>query len=115
MSYTVAQIAAVCHEANREIQRQAGEVVNFPWENTSQELRDSVMSGVTKIVSGEITTPEQSHEGRLDFKAAQGWKWGAVKDFAQRTHPDMVPYDQLPEGQHVKDELFFAIVRALSA
>jgi len=31
-----------------------------------------------------------------------------------KTHPDLVPFDQLPEHEKQKDRLFLAIVRALA-
>ena len=42
------------------------------------------------------------------------WQHGPVKDEAAKTHPDLVPFDQLPEHEKQKDRLFMAIVRALS-
>lgn len=107
------QVAEICHEANRAVQRILGEQVNFPWENCSPNLRDSAVDGVSKILSGEVTTPQQSHDNWIKFKIADGWQWGEVKDFAAKTHPDLVPYDELPPEQTVKDAVFFAIVRAL--
>lgn len=104
-------IAQVCHEANRALQRLNGEIVNFPWESTSQSMRDSVVSGVHGVLDGN--TPEQSHQSWLDFKGAEGWGYGETKDFTAKTHPCFVPYDQLPPDQKVKDSLFSSIVLAL--
>ena len=105
-------IAEVCHEANRALQRINGEVVNFPWESTSQSLRNSAIDGVRNILYNDAT-PEESHENWLRFKEAEGWTYGPVKDFAKKEHPCFVPYADLPEDQKVKDALFHAIVNAL--
>lgn len=107
-------IAEACHEANRVLQRRSGEVVNFPWENTSESLRNSARSGVQAIVDNPDLTARESHEGWTAYKLAEGWVYGPVKDFAAKTHPDLVPYDELPLDQQVKDSLFGAIVRALA-
>lgn len=104
-------IAQVCHEANRRVQQLNGEVVNFPWEQTSEPLRESARDGVRNVRNG--ATPEESHENWLKFKEAEGWTYGPVKDFAKKEHPCFVPYAELPEGQEVKDQLFVAIVEAL--
>lgn len=109
---TVEQIAEVCHEANRALQRQTGEVVNFPWENTSEAMRNSVIDGVRGVIAGN--TPEESHANWCDYKAAEGWTYGEAKDFAAKTHPCMVHYASLPPEQRVKDSLFGAIVKALT-
>lgn len=111
-TYSDEVIAEVAHEANRAIQRQTGEVVNFPWENTSIEMRTSIISGVAGIRDGK--TPEESHEAWCDYKAAEGWTYGPVKDFAAKTHPCLVAYADLPPEQRTKDSLFSSIVHALT-
>jgi hypothetical protein len=47
--------------------------------------------------------------------AAEGWRRGEHKSAADRTHPALVPYAELPESQRVKDAVFAAIVRAMTA
>jgi hypothetical protein len=37
-----------------------------------------------------------------------------VKDETAKTHPDLVPFDDLPEHERQKDRLFMAIVHALA-
>lgn len=105
-------IAQICHEANRRVQQINGEVVNFPWEQTSEALRESARDGVRNALSG--AGPEESHANWLEFKAQEGWKYGPVKDFAKKEHPCFVPYAGLPESQKSKDQLFVAIVKALA-
>ena len=46
-------------------------------------------------------------------KVADGWVYGEVKDVEKKTHPCLVPFDQLPLFQQKKDKLFSAIVDAL--
>ena len=43
----------------------------------------------------------------------RSWSYGEVKDAEAKTHPCLIPYDQLPEFQKAKDKLFVAIVDAL--
>lgn len=112
-TFSESQIAEVAHEANRAIQRILGEQVNFPWESTSPDLRASAVDGVSAILDGRVTQPEQSHANWCDFKQAGGWTYGPVKDFAKKEHPDLLPYVLLSEDQKAKDAVFFAIVRGL--
>lgn len=106
-------IAEVCHEANRVLQAHLGEVVNFPWAQTSESVRESERIGVAAAIGG--ATPEQLHESWCETKRAEGWVHGPVKDFAAKTHPQLVPYSELSPQQQAKDALFQAIVRALAA
>lgn len=103
----VEAIAYVCHTANAAWNERHGEP-NFPW----ADVRESACDGVEGILRGN--TPEQSHESWLRFKEQDGWTFGYVKDADAKTHPLMIPYDQLPEYQRVKDDLFSGIVKALA-
>jgi hypothetical protein len=46
-------------------------------------------------------------------KLEAGWVWGPVKSSENKTHPCLVPFEELPEFQKKKDKLFCAIVDAL--
>jgi hypothetical protein len=111
--FSDAQIASVCHEANRQLQRILAEQVNEPWDEVDPALKASIIDGVSKIRTGAVTTPAESHENWLKFKAGQGWKYGPVKDFTKQEHPQFVPYDELPPEQKLKDGVFWGIVGAL--
>jgi hypothetical protein len=52
------------------------------------------------------------HQNWSDFKLKEGWVYGSQKDPVAKTHPCLVPYDQLPPTQRVKDTIFSAIVRS---
>lgn len=111
---SVAAIAAICYEANAAYCRSIGDFSQPSWEDAPEWQRSSVLTGVMKILSGEVTTPEQSHESWMAQKLAEGWVYGPTKDAEAKTHPCMVPYDQLPEEQRTKDTIFHGIVKSLS-
>ena len=111
-----AQIARVVHEANRALQIEQADPtipVSTSWDDLDQETRDSAIQGVYGV-RDDGNTPEQSHEGWMRFKIDNGWIFGPVKDEAKKEHPLLVPYDELPESQRVKDHLFVAIVKTLA-
>lgn len=109
---TALDIAQICHEANRAFQIASGDPVVSPhWADASPDQRDSSLRGVVLSISGQ--TPEELHQSWCDFKVANGWVFGPVKDEQNKTHPCLVPYDQLPESDKVKDHLFSAIVNTL--
>lgn len=112
MKFTPEQIARVAHEANRVLQIiEEDPAPSLSWNFASEEQRASVVDGVKAALAGN--TPEESHENWIAFKVKHGWTYGPVKDEFEKTHPCMVPYDQLPANQQIKDHLFSAIVRTL--
>ncbi len=106
-------IASVVHDANRAYCITQGDYSQLPWMECPEWQKTSAMNGVAAIRSNPSTTPEQSHEGWMAEKLANGWKYGESKDADAKTHPCIVPYNELPEFQRTKDHLFGAIVRIL--
>jgi hypothetical protein len=72
-------------------------------EEINDDQLESLMNGVMfQLVNPDVTS-EESHENWIRSKYAQGWVYGPVKDFDKKTHPDIVPYDDLPEIEKLKD------------
>lgn len=108
----VDDIAAICHEANRALCAAAGDHSQVAWGDAPQWQRDAAVEGVRGHLI-HARTPEGSHELWCDQKRREGWTYGPRKDSVARTHPCLVPYDQLPPEQRAKDHLFAGIVAAL--
>ena len=108
-------IARVCHEVNRAYCAGLGDHSQAKWEDAPEWQKASAIAGVEAILRNPNTTPEQSHEGWLAQKKADGWKYGAVKNADAKEHPCFVPYGELPPEQRVKDHIFGAVVRSLAS
>lgn len=111
-----ATIARVCHEANRALQIAQNDPtipVAAPWDECGEEMQASAIDGVKGALAGN--TPEQSHDGWVRFKVEHGWTLGPVKDEEKKQHPLLIPYDELPDSQRIKDDLFLAICRTLGS
>lgn len=107
-------IAEVCHEANRALCATQGDFTQQPWNDAADWQRDSALKGVRFTLDNPGATPEAQHEAWVRDKTADGWTFGPVKDAEAKTHPCIVPYQELPAAQRAKDALFLAIVRALT-
>lgn len=83
------------------------------WSEAPAWQCESALLGVEGIAEGRITRPEQSHESWSAQKVADGWVYGEVKDAAAKTHHCLVPFNELPPEQQMKDHLFFAIASTL--
>lgn len=109
----VSEIAQVCHEANRAFCATIGDKSQPAWSDAPVWQIESATKGVELIAARQITSPEQSHESWAAQKIADGWVYGGAKDPEAKTHPCLVPFDQLPAEQQMKDKLFFAITTTL--
>ena len=107
------EIAEIAHETNRTYCRTLGDCSQEPWDFSPQWQRDSAIDGVRAIQRKIVTGPERSHENWLKDKEDAGWIFGPIKDPAKKEHPCMVPFNQLPQEQQMKDHLFFTIVTTL--
>jgi hypothetical protein len=111
---TVEEIAEICHEANRVYCETRGDVSQVPWRQAPEWQRDSAVVGVSFNLTNPSAPPSASHESWLKQKLHDGWTFCPVKDPSLKTHPCIVPYEQLPADQRRKDSLFKAIVNALA-
>jgi hypothetical protein len=108
------EIARVCHEANRAICEASGDHSQKPWDEAEQWQRDSALRGVEFALANPSAPASAQHDAWSADKTKDGWTHGAVKDADAKTHPCLVPYDDLPFNQRVKDHVFRAIVAAMA-
>lgn len=107
-------IAKLCHEVNRQFC--AGVTKDFshkPWDDAPSWQRKSVYSGVVHYLENPGLSPEQSHQAWLDYKVADGWSFGNVKNDVAKTHPNLVPFAQLHVHERAKDAIFTAICKTM--
>ena len=106
-------IAKVCHQANKAWCESEGDFSQKDWREAEQWQRDTMINGVKFRLENPDVPASAMHENWMKEKLSQGWVYGVVKDAEKKTHPCLVPFDQLPEFQQKKDQLSSAIVNAL--
>lgn len=108
----IEQVAQICHETNRAYCESIGDATQKPWAEAKDWQRESAIKGVQFKLDFPNASPSAQHDAWSADKEAAGWVFGPVKDEGAKTHPCLVPYDQLPVEQRLKDYLFVAIVEA---
>ena len=106
-------IAKVCHQANRAWCASNGDLSQPDWEDAPDWQIQSAIAGVVFRISNPDAGPDAMHNNWRKDKFADGWVYGDVKDAENKTHPCLVPFEELPLFQQKKDKLFSAIVDAL--
>jgi hypothetical protein len=57
-------------------------------------------------------TPEDAHEVWMKAKINQGWKYGEQYNETAKLHPSIVPYDELPDSEKLKDEIWASLIKS---
>lgn len=98
--------AKACHEANRAYCESIGDGSQVAWEDAPNWQKVSAVSGVKFHINDPFASAAASHENWLYQKEADGWSYGPTKDVDAKTHPCMVPFEDLPLEQQHKDAIF---------
>jgi hypothetical protein len=113
---TSEQIVEACcragHEANRAFCLAIGDTSQPSWDNAPDWQKTSTRNGVIGVLI-HGNTPEDSHISWLKEKTDTGWKYGPVKDPEKKEHPCILPYNQLPVADRMKDHVFVKTVTSV--
>lgn len=107
------KIAKVCHQANKAYCEANGDNSQKDWEQAEDWQRESAMKGVAFRINDPDAGNDAQHNAWMDDKVNDGWVFGEEKDPEKKTHPCIVPYNELPIFQRNKDALFAGIVDSL--
>lgn len=103
-------LAAIVHEANRKYCQCIGDDSQPTWDEAPDWQKESAIEGIKAIAKNPDTTPADSHANWFAHKLNDGWTYGVEKDPVAKTHPCMIPYEDLSAEQRHKDRLFTNIV-----
>lgn len=106
-------IAHTVHEGNRAWCIRQGDMSQPTWESAPDWQRSSCVQGVLFQLGrlDQPSDPAASHNSWSEVKVKEGWVYGEVKDPEAKTHPCLVPFEELPAEQQFKDVLFETLVR----
>jgi hypothetical protein len=111
VTYEIEDIAAICHSVNKAYCEALGDFSHPHWDDAPDWQREGARAGVQFILDNPDAGPTAQHDTWMALKIADGWTYGPTKDTEAKTHPCLVPFDQLPKEQQVKDFLFRGVVR----
>jgi hypothetical protein len=108
------EMARICHEANRAFCEFLGDNSQPSWEEAPDWQRESAINGVVFLRTHPDAGDSATHDSWSEQKRSEGWVYGEIKDPEAKTHPCLVPFDQLSPEQQFKDKLFRTLVHATS-
>ena len=106
----IEKIAKICHQANKAFCETIGDDSQKDWEEADDWQRVSAINGVGFVAQNPDAPASASHDSWMKEKIETGWVFGEEKDELKKTHPCIVPFEDLPLDQQRKDHLFKNIV-----
>lgn len=110
---TLIEIAQVAHAANAALSQATGDDSHTTWDRLPPEVQEHFLRGVLLVWRTPGITAQDIHDFWMEEHIRLGWRLGPVKDRELKTHPSLIPFDQLDAIEQAKDRLFIAIVSAL--
>jgi hypothetical protein len=107
------EIARVAHEINRAYCLAIGDDSQPSWQDAPEWQVKSAVNGVLFHMEHPNAGPDASHNNWMKEKIEDGWVYGSVKLADAKTHPCIVPFNELPMQQQFKDHLFRQVVHSL--
>ncbi|MEM9378039.1 MAG: RyR domain-containing protein [Pseudomonadota bacterium] len=110
----IEKIARTVHEAIRGWRLANGQEGIPVWSEAPDWMVAATKESVQVVLENPKLSASAQHEQWMAAKLRDGWTLGAQKDLDQKTHPLLVPFDDLPEVERLKDILINSIVAALA-
>lgn len=111
--YTFEDVARVAHQTNKAYCELLGDKSQVDWEDAPKWQQASAILGAEFHHQFPDVGDDASHNSWMEEKEREGWVYGPIKDPEKKEHPCMVPFEQLPLEQQLKDALFRSICNIL--
>jgi hypothetical protein len=103
--------AIFVYEAARLQAEAAGApIVPEPWLERDPAFQAQFLDVIAMMCGpNRKSSPEELHDDWVKAYEVMGWTYGPVRDPVWKTHPDMVPFDELGFFEQIKDAVFIAL------
>jgi hypothetical protein len=105
MKLTSYQIAEIIHSCTSRIPRTDGSLVPV-WCDLPNAHKQHAINAVEIIMNSPSRTAEELHNLWMEPLIQDGWIRGE-HNFELKQHPSIVPFNELPESEVLKDELWY--------
>lgn len=94
-----------------EAEMSGRDIVPESWPTRDFDFQKQFIETIERLCADDApaTTPEAEHDSWMRAYKAMGWKYGERRDPIAKTHPDMVPFEQLSASEQIKDAIFLEV------
>jgi hypothetical protein len=80
------------------------------WDFRENAFKDQFYDVIERQCGGDRkVSPKELHENWVKEYERMGWRYGKQRSTVLKTHPDMVPYEELGQLERDKDDVFYAL------
>jgi hypothetical protein len=105
-------LARMVHEANRAFCTSIGDNSQEPWNEAPEYNHESAMVTVRALCLNPDLSPADIHDIWVETKKKDGYVYGPVKDRTKKTHPSIIPYQDLSVEEKYKDYIVLYTVKS---
>lgn len=77
----------------------------------SEERLNGLIEGTIWALNHPEATPEDNHESWISSKKSQGYSYGEEINVEKKTHPSLVPFNELSKTEQNKDSMDLLMVK----
>jgi len=91
-------------------------IVPEHWDDRDLEFKKQFIDVVSRQCSDDkFSSAEAAHDSWWAEYARMGWRYGPERNTEEKTHPDMVPFNELQKSERDKDEIFLRLCAVAEA
>jgi len=83
-----------------------------PWDEAPDEKKDSVLKDVEFLIANPEAGFDALHNQWLAQKQSDGWVYGEEVNEEAKTHPNILPFNELSQELQTRDQVFYGTVKA---
>lgn len=85
-------------------------IVPEPWSERDEAFRSQFLDVIATMCEPDRNhSPAELHANWVQAYEDMGWCYGEVRDPLAKTHPDMVPFEELTYKEQIKDAVFVSL------
>lgn len=107
------QVARIAHEALRSYCLTVYDNPAPPWADAHEQVRAEMVALVGYLARTPGATPRSKHGEWLADATARGFHQGERLDVRRKTHPLVVPFEELSPKYRSKQAMLFALITHL--